>query len=576
VKIKPRNYPAEVLHFSSELHPVLQRIYHARGITRQDELDLALSQLLPASRLKGVEAAAELLFESIQSGQKIMIIGDYDADGATSTALSVVALQAFGCLNVSYLVPNRFEFGYGLTPEIVNLAALSAPGLIVTVDNGISSLSGVERAKALGIPVLVTDHHLPGQALPAAAVIVNPNQPDDDFPSPNLAGVGVIFYVMIALFNLLKSLDWFQQRNLLTPQPADWLDLVALGTISDLVPLDRNNRILVWQGLRRIRAGRCRPGIQALLTVAKREHQNVVASDIGYAVGPRLNAAGRLDDMGLGIECLLSASLETALPLANELDRLNLARRSIEQGMKQQADDILQRDKPVIGGGANGLCLYEKSWHQGVIGILASRIKEQYHRPVIAFADGGEGILKGSARSITGLHIRDLLERIDIRHPGMIRRFGGHAMAAGLSLEADRFDEFKLAFEQTLDEQIDPGLLEDVLLTDGELKQQELSLAMAELLREAGPWGQGFPEPLFEGKFVLKQQRVVGDIHLKMVLGVDSGNWMIDAIAFNQPKLPENSEQVFLAYRLDVNEYRGEKTAQLIVEKIASTFETKN
>jgi single-stranded-DNA-specific exonuclease len=577
VKIQPRNYPAELLHFSSELHPVLQRIYHARGVTRQDDLDLALSQLLPVSRLKGVEAAAELLFESIQSGQKIMIIGDYDADGATSTALSVVALQAFGCLNVSYLVPNRFEFGYGLTPEIVNLAAQSSPGLIVTVDNGISSLSGVERAQALGIPVLVTDHHLPGQELPAAAVIVNPNQPDDDFPSPNLAGVGVIFYVMIALFNLLKSLDWFQQHNLVTPQPADWLDLVALGTISDLVPLDRNNRILVWQGLRRIRAGRCRPGIQALLTVAKREHQSVVASDIGYAVGPRLNAAGRLDDMGLGIECLLSASLETALPLANELDRLNLVRRSIEQEMKQQADDILQRDEPVIGAGvSNGLCLYEKSWHQGVIGILASRIKEQYHRPVIAFADGGEGILKGSARSITGLHIRDLLERIDTRYPGMISRFGGHAMAAGLSLEADRFDEFKLAFEQTLDEQIDPSLLEDVLLTDGELKQQELSLTMAELLREAGPWGQGFPEPLFAGEFVLKQQRVVGDIHLKMVLGDDSGDWMIDAIAFNQPKLPDNTEQVLLAYRLDVNEYRGEKTAQLIVEKIASTFETKN
>lgn len=576
MKIQPRNYPAEDLQFSSELHPLLQRIYHARGITRQDDLDLTLSQLLPVSRLKGVEAAAELLFESIQSGQKIMIIGDYDADGATSTALAVVALQAFGCRNVSYLVPNRFEFGYGLTPEIVNLAAQSSPGLIVTVDNGISSQSGVERAKALGIPVLVTDHHLPGQELPDAAVIVNPNQPDDDFPSPHLAGVGVIFYVMIALFNLLKSLDWFQQRNLVTPQPADWLDLVALGTISDLVPLDRNNRILVWQGLRRIRAGRCRPGILALLMVAKRTYQNLVAADIGYAVGPRLNAAGRLDDMGLGIECLLSASLETALPLANELDQLNLARRSIEQEMKQQADEILQRDKPVIGGVlSNGLCLYQKSWHQGVIGILASRIKEQYHRPVIAFADAGEGILKGSARSITGLHIRDLLERIDTRHPGMIRRFGGHAMAAGLSLEANRFGEFKQAFAETLDEQIDPGLLEDVLLTDGELKQQELSLTIAELLREAGPWGQGFPEPLFQGEFVLKQQRVVADIHLKMVLGDDSGNWMIDAIAFNQPKLPEHSEQVFLAYRLDVNEYRGEKTAQLIVEKIASTFETK-
>lgn len=554
---------------------MLQRIYHARGLTRQEELDLTLSQLCPVSRLKGVEAAAELLFRTIRAGEPIVIVGDYDADGATSTALSVLALQAFGCANVSYLVPNRFEFGYGLSPEIVDLAAQRNPGLIVTVDNGISSLSGVERAGSLNIPVLITDHHLPGQQLPEAAVIVNPNQPDDDFPSPYLAGVGVIFYVMIALYNLLKTNDWFQQQGLKHPQPADWLDLVALGTISDLVPLDRNNRILVSQGLKRIRAGRCRPGILALLAVAKRNYQRAVASDMGFAVGPRLNAAGRLDDMALGIECLLSEGRDSAATMAAELDRLNHARRAIEQQMKQQAEVLLQEQLlPDDGVLAQGLCLYEKRWHQGVIGILASRIKEQYHRPVIAFADAGSGVLKGSARSIAGLHIRDLLERIDSANPGLISRFGGHAMAAGLSLPAERFDDFKHAFEQTLERQMDPQLLEGVILTDGALKQEEMSLALAELIRAGGPWGQGFPEPMFEGRFTVQQQRVVAEHHLKLVLGDDSGEWLIDAIAFNQPPLAERAGQVLLAYRLDVNEFRGQKSAQLIVEKIASTFET--
>jgi single-stranded-DNA-specific exonuclease len=576
VNIRPRTFTSEIQWCSSELHPILQRIYQTRGVTRQEELDLALSQLLPVSRLKGVETAAELLFKMIQSDKTILVIGDYDADGATSTALSVLALRAFGCRNVGYLVPNRFEYGYGLTPEIVDLAADQSPGLIVTVDNGISSHAGVERAQSLGIPVLITDHHLPAADLPAAAVIINPNQPDDDFPSRAMAGVGVIFYVMIALFNLLKSKDWFQQQKIPMPQPADWLDLVALGTVSDLVPLDRNNRILVWQGLRRIRAGRCRPGILALLAVSKRRYQRVVASDIGFAVGPRLNAAGRLDDMSLGIECLLSPDMAMAAPVADELDRLNLARREIEQEMKQQAVDILRRDDLIEDGDLPyGICLYDPGWHQGVIGILASRIKDQYHRPVIAFAQDSSGILKGSARSIAGLHIRDLLERINTRHPGMISRFGGHAMAAGLTLEAHHFDDFRQVYEQMLAEQLDPERLEGVLLTDGELKPEDLNLDLAEQLREAGPWGEGFPEPLFAGRFMLKQQRVVAEAHLKMVLSDRSERWMIDAIAFNQPRLPEDTQEVFLAYRLDVNEFRGQQSAQLIVEKIASTFETK-
>ncbi|MCU7904945.1 MAG: single-stranded-DNA-specific exonuclease RecJ [Candidatus Thiodiazotropha sp. (ex Epidulcina cf. delphinae)] len=572
VKILQRALPSESCSLSATLHPVLQRIYHARGLIRNSDLKLELSQMLPVSRMKGVTQAAELLYETMQKETPILIVGDYDADGATSTALAMLALRACGAKEVSYLVPNRFEFGYGLTPEIVESAAARSPGLIVTVDNGISSLSGVERAGELGISVLVTDHHLPAEQLPSAAVIVNPNQPGDPFPSKHLAGVGVIFYVMAALVNLLRAADWFNQRDLREPNPADWLDLVALGTVSDLVPLDRNNRVLVAQGLRRIRAGRCRPGILALLEVAKRSPAGVVASDIGFALGPRLNAAGRLDDMGLGIECLLTGSEQAAWRMAQELDRLNLARRSIEQAMKSQAEQALEQlHLQAEGELPAGLCLYDESWHQGVVGILASRIKEQYHRPVIAFAEGGEGILKGSARSINGLHMRDLLERIDTRFPGMILRFGGHAMAAGMSLSAEAFPRFKHAFEQQAAERLEPAMLEGVVLTDGELAPSDLNLTLAQVLRDGGPWGQGFPEPLFEGYFHLRRQRVVGESHLKLQLAADEGGWTIDAIAFNQPPVPDRTNRVRLAYRLDVNDYRGLKSPQLIVEYIQST-----
>ncbi|MCU7830248.1 MAG: single-stranded-DNA-specific exonuclease RecJ [Candidatus Thiodiazotropha sp. (ex Myrtea sp. 'scaly one' KF741663)] len=553
------------------IHPVLQRIYASRGICNEDELDLSLAHLLPVSRLKGVEAAAELLIETLKQGQPILIVGDYDADGATSTALAILALNAFGAKDVSYIVPNRFEFGYGLSPEIVELAAAREPGLIITVDNGISSHSGVERANELGIPVLVTDHHLPAETLPAAAAIVNPSQPGDDFPSKNLAGVGVIFYLMAALNNCLKSAGWFEQQALASPNVADWLDLVALGTVTDLVPLDRNNRILVSQGLKRIRAGCCRPGIRALLEVAKRPLSRVVASDIGFAIGPRLNAAGRLEDMGVGIECLLTESLTVALEMAAMLDELNRSRRTIEQEMRFQAERILERLHEMSEGELPaGLCLYDGSWHQGVVGILASRIKDQYHRPVIAFADGGEGVLKGSARSIKGLHMRDLLDRIATLHPGMLKRFGGHAMAAGVTLDTGSFQTFKTAFEQEVENMIDPGMLQGLLLTDGELRVDELSLEMAQLLRDGGPWGQAFPEPLFEGEFRLQHQRVVGESHLKLKLSAGPGEETIEGIAFNQPALPENTQAVKLAYRLDVNEFRGLKQAQLIVEYIQS------
>ena len=571
MNIRQRPLPSAQTLREDEIHPVLRRIYATRGIGDASELDLSLNGLLPVSRLHGVEAAASLLHRSLESGESLLIVGDYDADGATSTALAMRALRAFGAASVDYLVPNRFDFGYGLTPELVELAAERGPGLIITVDNGISSVAGVARAAELGIPVVITDHHLPPETLPAAAAIVNPNQPGDDFPSKHLAGVGVIFYLMVALHRSLKAEDWFGQQGLPEPNPADWLDLVALGTVADLVPLDRNNRILVSQGLKRIRAGRCRPGILALLEVATRSPARVVASDMGYAVGPRLNAAGRLEDMGLGIECLVTDSVDAAAEMAGELDQLNRSRREIEQTMRQQAEQALERLNRLNEGELPvGLCLYDGAWHQGVVGILASRIKDQYHRPVVVFADGGEGLIKGSARSISGLHMRDLLDRIATRHPGMIKRFGGHAMAAGLTLEAESFDAFRAAYESEVAASIEPAMLEGILLTDGELAGGEFSLEFAQLLREAGPWGQGFPEPLFEGEFRLLQQRVVGERHLKLRLGGSHIVDALDAIAFNQPALESGTQQVRLAYRLDVNEFRGLRTPQLIVEYIQS------
>ncbi|MEW8009214.1 MAG: single-stranded-DNA-specific exonuclease RecJ [Candidatus Thiodiazotropha endolucinida] len=572
MKILQRPLPAEASLLSASIHPVMQRIYSARGLTRDSELELELAHMVPVGQMKGVTDAADLLFEALHLDKSILIVGDYDADGAASTALAMLALGAYGATRVSYLVPNRFDYGYGLTPELVDLAAGKEAGLIITVDNGISSLSGVERANDLEIPVLITDHHLPPDRLPSAAAIVNPNQPGDSFPSKHLAGVGVIFYVMAALFRKLRSIGWFTQQGLSEPNPAQWLDLVALGTICDLVPLDHNNRVLVAQGLKRIRTGNCRPGIRALAEVAKRSLPNIIASDIGFAVGPRLNAAGRLDDIGLGIECLLTDSFSEARQMAQELDRLNQERRAIEQAMKIQADSLLDRlHLNADGGLPAGLCLYDEAWHQGVVGILASRIKAQYHRPVIAFANGGAGTLKGSARSIAGLHMRDLLAGIASRNPGLITRFGGHAMAAGLTLSEADYSRFKKAFEQAADDQLSPEMLQGVVLTDGELLPDEMSLEMAEILRNGGPWGQGFPEPLFEGSFDLQQQRVVGEHHLKLELSSSSSAWTIDAIAFNQPLLSDPGRPIRLTYRLDVNEFRGKRSPQLIVETIQST-----
>lgn len=572
LKIIQRQLTKEKVALPADLHPVLRRVYRSRGICGADELDLSLASLYPPELLGGVEAAARLLHGALEQNAHILILGDYDCDGATSTSLCILALQAFGGRRISYLVPNRFDYGYGLTPEIVELAAERKPDLIVTVDNGIASLAGVDRANALGIPVLVTDHHLPAAKLPAAAAIVNPNQPGDGFPSKHLAGVGVAFYLMAALRSRLREVGWFQAKGLSIPNLADWLDLVALGTVADLVPLDHNNRILVEQGLRRIRAGRCRPGIRALLEIAGRDLQRAVATDLGFAVGPRLNAAGRLEDMSLGIECLLTPQQPVAQQLAGELDQLNRSRREIEREMQSQALGSLQHlHLEAAGELPVGLCLYRQEWHQGVIGILASRIREQYHRPVIAFADGGDGMLKGSARSVAGLHIRDLLERIAAKHSGLLERFGGHAMAAGMSLQEAQFTRFKKVFEEEAALLLDRSTLTGILLSDGQLQGHELDLELAQQLRYAGPWGQGFPEPLFDGQFRVVQQRVVGERHLKLRLAPSDSTHTLEAIAFNQADLGALPEQVHLAYRLDVNEYRGLIQPQLIVENIQST-----
>lgn len=547
-------------------HPLLARVYAARGVVDEAELDLGLSGLLPFQDLKGIEDAVALLCAAISQRQKILVVGDFDADGATSSALAVRALRACGAFQVDYLVPNRFEYGYGLTPEIVAVARRFDPDLIITVDNGISSITGVAAARQAGIRVLVTDHHLAGAELPEADAIVNPNQPGCDFAGKHTAGVGVIFYLMIALRARLREQEWFSSQGLAEPNMGVYLDLVALGTVADVVALDRNNRILVQQGLQRIRAGKCCVGIKALLEVSGRDPLNLVASDLGFAVGPRLNAAGRLDDMSLGIECLLADDAEPAYLMARRLDALNRERRDIEAQMKQQAlASLAELD---VAADHAGLCVYEPDWHQGVIGILASRIKERYHRPVIAFADAGENEIKGSARSIKGFHIRDALDLLAKRNPWLLTKFGGHAMAAGLNIKKTDYTAFADAFDQLVREQLTAEELEEQLFTDGELEAQHCTLEVAQLIRDAGPWGQHFPEPYFEGEFTVLQQRLVGEQHLKLQLMMETGGQVLDAIAFfiDTEEWPNNADRVRMVYRLDVNEFRGQRALQFVAE----------
>ncbi|MDH3887635.1 MAG: single-stranded-DNA-specific exonuclease RecJ [Gammaproteobacteria bacterium] len=552
--------------FPVDLHPVLRRVYAARAVESADDLDYSLERLIPPAELGGLTGAVDLLEAAVSGHQRIVVVGDFDADGATSCALCMRALRAMGATEIHYLVPNRFEYGYGLTPEIVNVAAELQPDLIMTVDNGISSIEGVAAASQQGIKVLITDHHLPGKQLPAAAAIVNPNNIGDGFPSKNLAGVGVAFYVMLALRARLRDKGWFRNEAIAEPNLAQYLDLVALGTVADVVPLDRNNRILVQQGVQRMRAGRCVPGIRALLEVAGRSLSRLVSTDLGFTVGPRLNAAGRLDDMSLGIECLLADDAKAASAMAARLDALNRERKDIESDMQSRALEAIENLKLDDKQLPVGLCLFDPGWHQGVIGILAARIKERFHRPVIAFARSGDGEIKGSARSVSGLHIRDALDAVAARHPDLIAKFGGHAMAAGLSLPEAHYPAFASAFDEEVSRQLSRDDLNGVIYSDGELAEQELSLETAQLLRDASPWGQGFPAPVFEGDFNVVSHRVVGQRHLKMTLSPERGNCQIDGIAFNTEVLPRGSQRVHMAYRLDVNEYRGIVTPQLIVE----------
>ena len=544
-----------------DIDPLHARLFAMRGLTEAAQLDYGLARLAPVSRLDNIDEAAELVIAN--RDRRIVVVGDFDVDGATSTALILRCLREFGFSEVDYLVPNRFEYGYGLTPEIVRVAAESRPALLVTVDNGISSLDGVAEANRLGIPVLVTDHHLPGDALPDAAVIVNPNLPESSFPSKSLAGVGVAFYLMARVGRMLQDRGVAGAAKV----PARYLDLVALGTVADVVPLDHNNRILVQQGLLRIRAGRAVAGINAILQQSGRQPARCVSSDLGFAVGPRINAAGRLEDISVGIECLLTDDADTAMAHAHLLDRINSERRDIESTMREQAfafvDSLGEQRWPAC------VCVYEADWHQGVVGLIAARVRERCHRPVIAFAREGEGLLKGSARSIQGVHVRDLLEAVHAVRPELIIKFGGHAMAAGLTIDERNFRAFRETVAAQMTRLYPAADFSGAIVTDGILPGDAISLEFARSLRDAGPWGSGFPEPLWSGDFSVVEQRVVGENHLKLRVRSSGGGDVIDAIAFNQAG-PSYRGVVQLAFRLDVNEYRGVERPQLVVEQIAA------
>ncbi|HHF7375084.1 single-stranded-DNA-specific exonuclease RecJ [Legionella bozemanae] len=570
--IKQRPQPIHTLNLPN-MPDVLRRIFANRGITEPSQLDKQLQTLLPFDSLKGIDKACTRLETALREQHRILVIGDFDADGATSTALAITALRAMGAQFIDYLVPNRFEFGYGLTPQIVEVASKWKPRLIITVDNGIASIEGVEKANQLNIDVLITDHHLPAETLPNACAIVNPNQSDCNFPSKSIAGVGVIFYVMLALRRHLVNTNWFREMNIVEPNMASFLDLVALGTVADVVGLDQNNRIMVNQGLARIRQGLCRVGIKALVEVSGRECERLRESDLGFAIAPRLNAAGRLDDMALGIECLITADQEQARNYCQQLDELNEERKQIETEMKEQA--MLALEKLALSTDYNSnrlpiaLCLFDKTWHQGVIGILAGRMKERYHRPVIAFAEVSDDELKGSARSVPDLNIRDVLAAIDKDHPGLICKFGGHAMAAGLSIHPNALEAFREALIFEVNKHIDFSQCEGELLTDGPLQPEEFSLEIAQLIQQAGPWGQQFVEPVFDNVFEVLDQRIVGKNHLKMTLMTTQGNQQVDAIAFNVDlKFWPNYRVKYLhaAYKLDINFYQGRTRLQLLIQ----------
>ncbi|MGA1677687.1 MAG: single-stranded-DNA-specific exonuclease RecJ, partial [Pseudomonadales bacterium] len=559
MRVDTRSVPTGI-RLPKDLPPLLARIYAARGLTEAAQLDRTLGRLITPQALDDIDRAAERVARAVTGHESILIVGDYDADGATAVALSVSVLRAFGATAVDFLVPNRFQFGYGLSPEIVALLQGRSPKVLITVDNGVSSVAGVAAANALGIDVIITDHHLPGQALPAAFAIVNPNLVGSLFPSRALAGVGVAYYLFARVRALLRDAGWFEDRA--APNLADWLDLVALGTVADVVPLDHNNRVLVHQGLARMRAGRCRPGIRALAEIAKKPLPRLTEQDLGYALGPRLNAAGRLEDMAIGIRCLLAEDPGEARALARALDELNHARRELEAEMVRDAEFIVAQHA-VRATDRFGVCVYDPGWHQGIVGLVAGRLRERIDRPVIAFADAGPSAadeLRGSARSIPALHVRDALDAIATRYPGMLSRFGGHAMAAGLSLRRTHYPRFSRAFDAEVERRVPRNAFTRVLETDGSLSDDELTLATARLLRDAGPWGQGFPPPLFHDTFDVVSQRVVGQQHLRLVLR--RGRRVVDAIAFRQPPLPD-ARSLAIVYRPDENDFGDPPTLQL-------------
>lgn len=563
-------------HQLSEFSPFINDLLSARGIIENADLSFELKDLVPISQLKGLDQAVDLLCNALEQQRRILIVGDFDADGATATSVSKRALQMMGFQQVDYIVPNRFEYGYGLTPEIIDAVKHDLPDIILTVDNGISSYDGVEYANQLGCQVLITDHHLAPEVLPNAAAILNPNQPNDSFPSKALAGVGVVFYLMLALKFRLQQNGYFSEQGLAPPNLTTLLDLVALGTVADVVPLDKNNRILVEQGLRRIRSGHCCMGIQALFAAAKRDLHEATSADLAFACAPRLNAAGRLDDMSLGIECLLSNDWQQASQLAAELDQLNRERRAIETTMKDEAIAELEQlladdmqldtaDIPAV------ICLYREDWHQGVVGIVASRIREKYHRPVLAFAPASATEIKGSGRSIPGIHMRDVLDAVATQNPGLVSRFGGHAMAAGLSLHPDKFTDFQQAICDTVLQQYEADVFQEAIYTDGAIPAVALNLDTAETLRTLAPWGQHFPAPVFDDVFTVIHKRVLKEQHIKLQLRtheqhpVDAICFFADIVAWEQI---EAGEEIHVLYRLEVNTFRGERNLQLLIERL--------
>ena len=546
----------------------LRRLFSVRGVTSEQHLNYSLSNLPSPTLMLGAVSAAEKLADAISADERLLIVADYDVDGATSCTLMLKVLRAMGAKHVDYLVPDRFKLGYGLSPAVVELAKPKQPDWLITVDNGIASIDGVAAAKAAGMHVLITDHHLPGEQLPDADVIVNPNQPSCEFPTKALAGVGVAFYVLLALRQELRQRNWFTENNITEPNLAHYLDLVALGTVADLVPLDHLNRCLVSQGLQRINQGLCQPGISTLLDLARGQQELYQAQDLGFSVAPRLNAAGRLDDMTLGIECLLSESRVGALPLAEELNNWNIERRAIQDDMQRQANTIVSSYKAEDLAEQAGLCLYSADWHEGVVGLVASRIKDQVYRPTIVFAPSDDPQhLKGSARSIKGIHIRDVLDQIASQKPNVLQKFGGHAMAAGLTLDKDHLQEFSDCFNEVVLQWADPSVFENVLWSDGELQHQDMTLDNATLLEESGPWGQQFSEPTFDGEFEVYDWQILKDKHIKFQLASDTGG-IIEAIAFNvdEDLLETAYMRIKILYRMNVNRFRGSRRVQLLID----------